>query len=87
MVAIRGEFSGISRVETHRGSGLVVPHDLGVGFAASVDVCAAFPSTRLEPFRLFLFSHASVGDYYSVLFRPSYTALFVADTPKHLTNR
>ena len=87
MVAIRSELPGISSVEAHRGGGPLVADDLGMGFAALVDVCAAFPSTRLGALRLFLLFHASVDDHRSVLFRASDTALFAVDTVKHLTDR
>jgi hypothetical protein len=87
VVAIRCELPGINRVEAHRGGRPPVTDDLGVGFAARVDVCAAFPSARFGALRLFLLFHASVDDHCSVLFRASDTALFAVDTPKHLTSR
>jgi hypothetical protein len=87
VVAIRREFPGISRVEDDRGGGPLVADDWGVGFAAHVDVCAAFPSTRLRALRLFLLFHASVDDHCSVFFRACDSALFAVDTARHLTNR
>jgi hypothetical protein len=68
-------------MEAERGGGSLVAHGVRVGSTARIDVCAASPSIRPGPLWLFLFSHASMDDCGSALFRISDTSLSAMEAP------